>query len=237
MNVLVTGARGFVGARVVAQLERDGHSAAALAGDVRDRTTHPAQKFDGVIHVASLISHRGDHSENELFDVNVNGTKALLESYPTANFVYVSTNDVQRATLSDYALSKLAAEQLVVGRAHSSVVRLPSIFGPNQRQQTKLIPLLIRAHVLGGKAPALTDEVRPCLFVDDAAVAICGGLTQTGLVIVKGIPIHNRVLDQLIAAGARGDTEDKAALDHPQLFAQLRTCVDAARQRGPSPAL
>jgi nucleoside-diphosphate-sugar epimerase len=201
---------------------------------VRDRTCHPRQSFEAVIHLASLIPHRGDYSPAQLVEVNVLGTERLLSSYPAGHFVYVSTTDVLREQLSDYARSKLEAETRVAQHPSYCIVRLPSIFGPKQRQHSKLIPRLLRKHIFHELGLELTDEARPCLFVEDAAEAVCAGLTQTGIVAVAGSVVNNYDLDRLVAAAVRRDSPASVPADHQRLLVQLRECVDHVREHGSS---
>ncbi len=234
MIVLVTGASGFVGSWVVKQLVGAGHTVVPFRGDVCDRACHPRQPFEAVIHLASLIPHRGDYSPAQLVEVNVVGTERLLHSYPTVHFVYVSTSDVLREQLSDYARSKLEAETLVAQHTSYCIVRLPSIFGPGQRQLSKLIPRLLRKHMLHEPGLELSNEARPCLFVENAAEAVCAGLTKTGIVTVAGLIVNNYALDRLVAAAVRGDSPESVTADHQQLLTQLRKCVHHVREHGVS---
>lgn len=229
MRLLVTGASGFVGGRVATRLSDAGHQVTAMRGDVRDGTCHPAGPFDSIVHLASLITHGERHSRSEFFDVNVEGTERLLSSYPTAHFVYVSTRDVERDALGDYAESKLEAERRVCRRSRYCIVRLPSVFGPGQRQVSKLIPLLLRRYVLNGQAPEILDGARPCLFVDDAASEVCGCINRQGLVLVDGHVVHNVDLDNLVKAAARGEPPASLSPEHRRLFDQLCVCAEALR--------
>jgi nucleoside-diphosphate-sugar epimerase len=230
MNVFVTGASGFIGTHVVRLLQQAGHTVTPLQGNLATASNYPPWSFDAVIHLASLIPHRGTYSNAHFAQVNVTGTRQLLAWCGGAHFVYVSTMDVERAQLSDYARTKLEAEACVREHRSHCVVRLPSIFGPGQRQQSKLIPRLLRAAVLGEPVPTLTNEARPCLYVTEAAEAVCAGLGQRGLVPVAGKLLHNLELARLIDASTRGEPwECYPEADRPWLV-QFRACADWLRR-------
>jgi GDP-4-dehydro-6-deoxy-D-mannose reductase len=152
---LVTGANGFVGGHLRAELgdafvpfEGDVLDVDALRGSVRD--TRP----DGVVHLAAVSSVGGSWDDvTEVWRANVLGTlnvvEALRAEAPSARLVFASSGDVYGraeriptpedapvAPVSPYAASKAAAElacrqaglDLVVARAFPHV-------GPGQDER------------------------------------------------------------------------------------------------------
>lgn len=143
MNVLVTGANGFVGRTIVDQLRRRGDAVIALVRPGRSMPvetrevaewsetalTKALAGVDAVIHAASLVHRRGAPLE-EYVKFNVDGTHALLEAAKrnnVARFVFVSSLKVygeapagiiNEATplLADlpYAVTKLESESAVL---------------------------------------------------------------------------------------------------------------------------
>jgi nucleoside-diphosphate-sugar epimerase len=190
MRILVTGATGFIGNRLVPRLVEEGHAVVAagrdhsrlaqLAGaepvvaDLRD--AHAADAFprrvDAVVHLAQ------GNTESELFAVNAHATGALLEYALVAgagSFVLASSGSVYGGAdrllteedpvqpLDEYGRSKVAAEQLVSDRAgaiRTCIVRLFAPYGPGQRG--RVIPKLV-ANVRSGKPVVLHGSGRPRL--------------------------------------------------------------------------
>jgi len=112
MNVLVTGATGFVGSHLIKRLMADGYGVRALVrkgrqiggldsrvevvyGDIRDPLSldGAVRGIDMVYHTAALVREAGvpDHL---FYEVNVMGTRHLLEishRYGIRRFIHIST--------------------------------------------------------------------------------------------------------------------------------------------------
>jgi nucleoside-diphosphate-sugar epimerase len=203
MRVLVTGESGFIGGWVVEEVKRAGWVPVPFGADLRDIESFPDGPFDAVVHLAALVTHREDHSLSDLYDVNVAGTGRLLDAYPEARMVFASTKDLDRAVLSDYAQTKLEGEHLVRRRSRWSIVRLPSVFGPNMRQR-KLIPLLFEKYCLGGSCTVGNNDVREYVWVGDAAHAIVSAVVSEGFCEINSFRISNRDLERHVKAICEG---------------------------------
>jgi nucleoside-diphosphate-sugar epimerase len=112
MRILVSGASGFIGSGLVAELASKGHEVCALmrptasteflrglqftrlSGDLRDQESlnRACQNIDAVIHLAGLTSAK---NREEFFRYNAEGTKNLAQAAVTSGsvkkFIYVSS--------------------------------------------------------------------------------------------------------------------------------------------------
>jgi dihydroflavonol-4-reductase len=187
MKILVTGGTGFIGSRLALQARGEGHEV-IVAGQLNsdaERARHEelaragvsieqgplqdaqyAQRVtagcQAVIHLAAA-QHEANVPDEYFFDVNVNGTKTLLEASRGAGvsrFVYGSTigvygeyrgqaldEDTPPQPMNVYGRSKLAAEQVVKaqqGEMQTSIVRISETYGPGDYRLLKLFRALDR---------------------------------------------------------------------------------------------
>lgn len=175
MRVAITGASGFVGRRIANALHQAGHvvfsygrrSPAMLdaplpsyrSWDLR-RPLTDAPNVDAVVHCGALVGDWG--RESEYREVNVAGTRAVIDSFPHARIVYISTSSVYsdrqpRAVITEdaptggcaysaYARTKAEAEVMLLQRGNSAVLRPHIVYGPGD---TTLLPRLLAARRMG----------------------------------------------------------------------------------------
>lgn len=174
MTVLVTGASGFLGGLVCAELQGRGHEVAALcrrpssapagttavAGDLTDApalagavaTTQP----EAIVHLAAEIATQRD--PNRIHDVNVEGTKRLIDAALAANrpkLVFASTvvtGQADGALLDEttvlpvetaYGRSKQEGERLLRDSGLPYVVIRPShIYGAGGWYEAEIVKRL-----------------------------------------------------------------------------------------------
>ena len=133
MHTLVTGIEGFTGRFVQAELEANGHTVVGLSSDLTDVAAIANEvtelQPEAVIHLAG-IAFVGDENANAFYDVNLIGTRNLLDALSkhapnlssvlitsSANVYGNSTGGVLDESVipnpsNDYAVSKLAMEYM-----------------------------------------------------------------------------------------------------------------------------
>jgi nucleoside-diphosphate-sugar epimerase len=224
-SILVTGAAGFVGQHLVERLAAEDHSIKAVdlrrnvperfeqyVGDnveyvpgsiinenfVKAEVFRSPNMYDRVFHLAAIVGvNRYMNVENplHLIDVNINGTKHLLEEVKATDtrFIYTSTSEVYGKNEAipwtetanqvlgpptesrwSYSTMKSACEHVLHMFADtdydlsSTVVRPFNLYGPGQRKQFVISKFI--EQVLEGKRPTVYDDgtQRRCFtYIDD----------------------------------------------------------------------
>lgn len=178
MRIAITGASGFAGGSLCRTLAAEGDEILAFgrratttslpgiayrSWDIAAGPLSGPPKVDAVIHCAGTVSDWGPATE--FFATNEIGTHNVLESFPAATFVHISTGSVYdpyqptvMATedaaptaryLNSYGASKAAAERVVLSAmAHrpAIILRPHAIYGPGD---TTLLPRILSA--VGGR--------------------------------------------------------------------------------------
>ena len=200
-TIFITGATGFIGRRLATVLLEQGHHVRVLVrpdknADSRvpqaceqvsaaltdiDRLSPAIADSSAVIYCAGSV--RGRNPEN-FATANIRGVDAMCKalervddvSGSTPPLLLLSSLAASRPTLSDYAHSKFAGEQLLRGSPGLpwTILRPPAVYGPGDREMLPLLKM-IRRGLLAHVGPA--DQRLSLIHVDDLASAIVSWLS------------------------------------------------------------
>jgi len=206
MKVFVTGAGGFIGGHLCAELAARGHARAASM-----------QGAEAVVHLANIAHSRAP--ESELQRVNVDGTLERAREAAQSGarrFVYLSSA-LAAGAADRYGRSKLAAEQGLAQLRGIEVVvlRPPLVYGPGVKAN---FLALMRAVGRGVPLPlASVDNRRSLVYVGNLVDAVI------------------RCLESPQAAGKTLGVTDGASVSMPELCRRLGDALGRPARLFPFP--
>lgn len=160
MLIAITGVSGFLGSHLVAFFSEN-HEVIKISSSVQEdlsNAVYSINKLDNinktpevVIHCHAAVASGMNLVDNQtLFDGNVLATQKVVNQFPKSKHIFISTvsvfgnassvkkeySDIQPST--DYAISKIWAEKIVLQSDHSVVLRLSSLYGIGMKENTLL---------------------------------------------------------------------------------------------------
>lgn len=192
MNILITGAAGFIGSHLADRFRADGHTVAG----VDNLTTGRADSFAGELHVddicdrdvlygianrvePDLVVHCAASYSNPMFwhrdtETNVLGTinATIVAKHHGARLLYFQT---ALPPISSYAISKIAGEQyIVLSGVEHTIFRLANIYGP--RNVSGPIPTFYK-RLTAGDPCTVVDTTRDMVYVSDLVDGVMSALS------------------------------------------------------------
>lgn len=149
MQVLVTGATGYIGSHVCKSLKEHGHEVTGwdinIHGEYndvssycdyfeyRDVTKDVRGDYDAVVHLAGRsVVPQSMKEPTEYYRVNVMGTANIIDHISTDHIIFASTSSAWEMA-SPYARSKVAAEDVIKEKADGyTIFRFFNVSGTNR---------------------------------------------------------------------------------------------------------
>ncbi len=222
MNVLLTGATGFIGSHMLARLRAEGHHVCVLArdparaaqlrgpqveivkGDMVADTglERGAQGADAVIHLVGIIMETGGATFDQ---VHYEGTRNLLKAARQAGirrWVQMSALGARAGGVSGYQTSKWKAEEEVRHSGLEYVILRPSIiFGPRDGFVTQMVQVMRSAPLLRPVVGHGRYPFRP-IYIDNVVDCFVQSLTSVRAAnrTVDLVGPEELTLDQMLSA-------------------------------------
>ena len=115
MKILITGNKGFIGSELSKRLEEKNHKIFGI--DIKDGKnifTAELPEVDLVIHLAAIGGVRESMSDpKKYWDMNVEGTRKILEHYQKTRVLYAGSSSQYEPHLNPYAATKNVIEYVI----------------------------------------------------------------------------------------------------------------------------
>lgn len=227
MKILVTGATGFVGRNLVAELEAHGHEVFACTRETSEAEFQRyCQHAEFVYHLAGV---NRSETETDFLKGNIGSTERLVASLAThqndAPIMFASS--IQATQDNPYGRSKLAAENVLRDEHEKSgrtiyLFRFPNLFGkwgqPNYNSVVATFCYRVARDLpLDIHDPARTIQLS---YIDDVLAALVHLLdvnVQTPAVFEEDVVVHAPIQLGRIANLLQAFKESRQSLAIPQL--------------------
>lgn len=196
MNILLTGATGFLGSNLLARLVEDGHNVIVLVrhssslqriailldrvtvhtvGDTSFHDLFHTNKIETIIHCATNYG-RGEVEPAELLETNLIMPLQLLQAGCNSGVrCFINTDTILDKDVNDYSLSKSQFREWLGRYAQKMVcvnVALEHFYGP-QDDPTKFVSFIVKQllECVGSINLTLGEQKRDFIFIDDIVSA------------------------------------------------------------------
>ena len=196
MNILLTGATGFLGSTLLSRLVEDRHNITILVrptssfqrittlldritvftiGDLSLHKLFQANNIETIIHCATNYG-RGKVDPSDQLDANlIMPLKLLQEGCNAGVRCFINTDTILDKGVSDYALSKSQFKEWLVKYAHKMVcvnVALEHFYGPYD-DPTKFVSFIVNKLLDGADSIDLTmgEQKRDFIYIKDIVSA------------------------------------------------------------------
>lgn len=255
-KIAITGADGFIGSALYAELEkavedpkgRDG-SVHVLDGDIRDRRTFEKldYSFDYLFHFAAPSSQvQFKRMPSYCIQTTITGfmNAATAAKRHGIRLVYPSTGLLSSDRLNEYALCKKLCEQYAAGKNMDSIgLRIFATYGPGEdhKRDYASVPFLFARDSVKGRAPVIYGDgkqTRDFIYIDDVVQAIMVLAEECSDPIVdigSGTSVSFNEIVRLINKGLYAKRDHDAPplavhIDRPEGYVQ-ETAADPSRLR------
>lgn len=285
MNILVTGAAGFIGSHLAERLTNQGHRVRGVdcltdyysrelkmlnALQIQERgvmflpldlvdddLTSAVKDVEYIFHLAAQPGISAMTAFDTYTRNNIVATWRLLEASTKSRglrgFINISTSSVygsdatgdettEPKPISDYGVSKLAAEQLVLSYTRKKVLpgcslRLFSVYGPRERPE-KLYPQLIACILEGREFPLYEgsqNHLRSYTYIDDIIEGLVAAVNNfdrcVGEIINIGTDVAITTAEGIKIAEDILGKPAKLAMKPKRAGDQLRTIANIQKAR------
>lgn len=206
MKILTTGSNGFLGTKLMSILSKKfnvigiDRESDITKNEVIDKIKRI--KPDIIIHAAAYTDVDECEIEKEkCYDVNVNGTKNIIEAAKLINakIIYISTDFVfdgkkgnykEEDTLNPinyYSKTKFEAEELVKKNSNYLIIRSAVLYGYNNKNDNfNFVEWVIENLKGDNKIKIVNDQINSPTLIDDICYSIIKLINQTGIFNVAG---------------------------------------------------